>query len=774
MVPTPTEMLAQASAELLRASADWLWECDLDGRITALTAGRIPLPAGLAGNLSGHRFDQAGWRLRRPDGEAADWPAAAAAGFSLQAFSLQAEVAGALCTWHGELVGVAWRDAAGQLQGYVGSARAHDTPPSPLAAPFATPKQALAPAVADAAHWVWDLGTDRVNFHADLGRLLRLPTTASARQWWRELIEGDLHERLLLQAERVARDDGAIDLELPLFTPQGSRWFRVQAVRRGAAGPRAQLQGRFCDIHERRGWQSAAAWHEERYRRLYTQMPFPCWVYDVETAAFLDVNPAAEAVYGYSRAEFLGMTLTDIRHPSETARLEAFLARRARGEVMPNPGHWVHRTRSGEELSVSVQVADITWSERAARMVFVTDITAQRATSIEIKLLYECLEVAHDMIVVTAADADAAGNRPIVYVNRAFEQRTGRARGDVIGRDARLLQGPATDAAAVARIRHALLCWQPFTVELVNYHRDGTPYWVEMTMTPVADAQGWYHYWFSVERDISARKRAEQSLADMNSELERRVSERTRELQHTVRDLESFGQSVSHDLQNPLNGVRGFAEMLQLKHGAALPEDGVRMLGLIRRSAEQMHHIIRDLLSLNRIHSMQPRPVPIDVTRLCESLLAALRAEQPQRDLRWMVEEGLHVEADLQLLHLVFEHLLGNAWKFTGKVADAVITVSAHHNLDGIVISVADNGGGFDSALAQRLFGPFQRLHAMRDFEGNGFGLAAVARAVERLDGWVWADASPGHGARFHLFLPARPRGSVAATTAPGALIDEA
>lgn len=643
MVPTPTEMLAQASAELLRASVDWLWECDLDGRITALTAGRMPLPAGLAGNLSGRRFDQAGWRLSRPDGEAVDWPAATAAGFSLQAFSLQAEVAGAQCTWHGELVGVAWRDGAGQPQGYVGSARARDMPPSPLAAPFATPKQALEPADADAAHWVWDLGTDRINVHPDLGRLLRLPTTASARQWWRELVEGDLHQRLLLQAERVARDDGAIDLELPLLTPQGSRWFRVQAVRRGAAGPRAQLHGRFCDIDERRGG-----------------------------------------------------------------------------------------------------------------------------------LLYECLEVVHDMIVVTAADADAAGNRPIVYVNRAFEQRTGRARGDVIGRDARLLQGPATDPAAVARIRHALLRWQPFTVELVNYHRDGTPYWVEMTMTPVADAQGWYHYWVSVERDISARKRAEQGLADMNSALERRVSERTRELQHTVHDLESFGQSVSHDLQNPLNGVRGFAEMLQLKHGAALPEDGVRMLGLIRRSAEQMHHIIRDLLSLNRIHSMQPRPVPIDVTRLCKSLLAALRAEQPQRDLRWVVEEGLQVEADLQLLHLVFEHLLDNAWKFTGKVADAVITVSAHHNLDGSVISVADNGVGFDSALAQRLFGPFQRLHVMRDFEGNGIGLAAVARAVARLDGWVWADASPGHGARFHLFLPARPRGSVAVTTAPGALIDEA
>lgn len=490
----------------------------------------------------------------------------------------------------------------------------------------------------------------------------------------------------------------------------------------------------------------------------FLHSPLPCWVYDESSRAFLEVNPAAERVYGYNRLQFLAMRLADIRRPSEAARLGGYLDARDRGNVPSAQRHWVHRTRSGEDIAVTVESVNFPCGERRARMVFVIDITAQRASSVENKLLYQCLESAGDMIVVTTADRDANGKHPILYVNRAFEQRSGYVRSEVLGHDARLLQGPGTDRSALDRIRQALANWQAVTEELLNYSRAGQPYWVELTLTPVADERGWYHYWFAVERDISARKAAERSLLERNAELEQRVAERTRALQHTVHELEAFNHAVSHDLQNPLNGVRGFAEILLRQHGPALPADASRMLGLIQRSADQMHHIVEQLLLLSRISRMQPRSVPIDLAALCRGLLDEIAGQPaaPAPPQRLDTSACAALQADLPLLRSVLRPLLDNACKFSGT-APAVIRISTRPVAGGLVLSVADQGIGFAAASARALFSPFCRLAGAQGLPGLGTGLAQAARAAQRLDGWLWADARPGQGASFHFFLPQLP-----------------
>ena len=499
----------------------------------------------------------------------------------------------------------------------------------------------------------------------------------------------------------------------------------------------------------------SAAAPDDAYRQLYLQMPLPCWVYDKQTLAFLDANPVAELLYGYTRAELLALDIHALRSPAEAERLRALPAAQEVGAPPSGHSEWFHRTRAGVDLAVRVQAADIVWAGREARVVFATDVTEQRAAATETKLLYECLESAEDMIVVTQAEADARGDRPMVYVNASVERRTGYARAELLGRDPRMLQGPGTDPATRKRIRDALAQWQPVTVELLNYTRAGEPYWVEMTISPVADESGCHRYWFSVERDVTERKRAEQALVARHDELEARVSARTQELQHTVRDLEFFNRAVSHDLQNPLNGVRGFAELLAQRHGAAMNDDGRRMLGLIRRSADNMHRIVQDLLSLGRVQHMALRPVNVGVDEICKPLIVALQKAQPQRQVQWLLPVGVTVQADRQLLDLMFEQLLGNAWKYSAQVAAARIEISARPCAAGLVLTVADNGAGFDTAAAHALFKPFQRLHAQGDFEGTGIGLAIVASAVERLQGWAWADSPPGQGARCHVFLPA-------------------
>ncbi len=505
-------------------------------------------------------------------------------------------------------------------------------------------------------------------------------------------------------------------------------------------------------------------------QQIVRLMPLPCWIVDAGSLRVLEVNPAAEAAYGYSRDEFLALSWRDLAGQADARRALTSQCAEPCSGVAGQAGHWILRTRQGGRLAVEIQARDILWRGRPAHLVFATDITPQRASAQELKLVYECLDAAADMIVVTAADPDAKGDRPILYVNRAFEKRTGYARAEVTGRDPRFLQGPDTAPATVARLREAIARWEPVTVELVNYTKLGEPYWVEMSLTPTADERGWYHYWFSVETDITERKRVQQALQASNGELERRVAERTRELRHTVRDLEGFNRMVSHDLQNPLNGVRGFAEMLQHKHAAAMPADACRMLGLIQRSADHMHRVIEDLLALSRINSMLPRPATVDVVQLCRSACDKLRAKEPQRQVLFDSAEAITVQADRQLLQIVCEHLMGNAWKYTGQQPEATITLQAQPCRDGVVVTFSDNGIGFDTAKAQALFGPFQRLGGARPFEGTGIGLAIVARAVDRLSGWVWAEGQAGMGAQFHLFQPAQPSEPFESITMPGEL----
>jgi PAS domain S-box-containing protein len=500
-------------------------------------------------------------------------------------------------------------------------------------------------------------------------------------------------------------------------------------------------------------------------QQLLRLMPLPCWVVDAVSLAVLEANRAAEEAYGYARDEFLGLSWSELAGSADACRS---LTTEPGGAGAPS--YWILRTRRGDRVAAEIRAHEIAWSGRPVYLVFATDITRQREATLEMQLVYECLEAAGDMIVVTAADPDVRGERPIVYVNRAFEQRTGYTRAEAIGRDAKFLQGPLSDPDAVARLRRAIARWEPVTVELVNYTKAGEAFWIEMTLTPTADERGWYHYWFAVESDITERKQLQQSLLDSNDELERRVADRTRELRNMVRDLEAYNRMVSHDLQNPLNGVRGFTELLQMKHAAALPADASRMLGLIQRSADHMHRVIEDLLALSRINTMLPRPALVDLVQMAQAILDKHRAQEPTRQVLFESAEAAPLLVDRQLLQIICEQVLGNAWKYTRQQPEALLSLHTRPCEAGVVVTFCDNGIGLDASAAQALFGPFQRQARARPFEGTGIGLAIVARAADRLSGWVWADSPGGAGMRIHLFLPVQPLPPTHMATMLGAL----
>ena len=230
-----------------------------------------------------------------------------------------------------------------------------------------------------------------------------------------------------------------------------------------------------------------------------------------------------------------------------------------------------------------------------------------------------------------------------------------------------------------------------------------------------------------------------------------RLEVSNRDLVALNRELESFSYSVSHDLRSPLRSMDGFSLALLEDYGDRLDDEARDSLQRIRGASQRMGRLIDELLGLARVTRAELRIQDVDLSAMAGEIAAALARTQPGRRVRWEIEKGIVLRGDRELLAIALQNLLDNAWKFTGKVDEAVIRVGTRHEDGRPVCFVADNGAGFDMAYAARLFGAFQRLHHETDFPGTGVGLAIVQRVMRR-HGWsLGADAAPGQGATFYF-----------------------
>jgi PAS domain S-box-containing protein len=295
----------------------------------------------------------------------------------------------------------------------------------------------------------------------------------------------------------------------------------------------------------------------------------------------------------------------------------------------------------------------------------------------------------------------------------------------------------------------------PVRYEKEYLRKDGSIVPVELLVQAVKDDSGKILMYHGFITDLTERKRGEAEIRRLNENLEQRVVERTAELEEANKELEAFSYSVSHDLRGPLRSIAGYGHLLMEEYSGSLDEDGKEMLARIQESTRHMADLMDDLLKLSRVNRNEMHREAVDLSAIARDILTQLAANDPGRQVAVQVAPGLAARGDPNLLRLVLENLLNNAWKFSSKRASPQIEVGAQLQANGsTAFFVRDNGAGFNMDQAGRLFAPFSRLHRQEEFSGTGIGLATVQRIIHRHGGQVWAEGAVDQFAAFFFTLP--------------------
>jgi signal transduction histidine kinase len=291
-------------------------------------------------------------------------------------------------------------------------------------------------------------------------------------------------------------------------------------------------------------------------------------------------------------------------------------------------------------------------------------------------------------------------------------------------------------------------------------HDDQAERWVHGFGKLEFDAEGHPLTMHGTIQDVTERRQAEEEIRQLNQTLERRVAERTAQLEAANKELEAFSYSVSHDLRAPLRAIDGFTRILAEEYTTRLDDEGRRLLGVVCGEARRMGQLIDDLLAFSKMSRQQAESAPIDMTALAQAVFAECAAQAPGRQLQFQVQPLPPARGDHVMLRQVMQNLCSNAIKYTRPRAVAQIEIGGRAEGEENLYYVKDNGVGFDMKYADKLFGVFQRLHAADRFEGTGVGLALVQRVIHRHGGRIWAEAKLNEGATFYFTLPMKKDGT--------------
>jgi PAS domain S-box-containing protein len=477
-----------------------------------------------------------------------------------------------------------------------------------------------------------------------------------------------------------------------------------------------------------------------------------------QNGKIIEWNPAAEKIFGYSRELAIGRDLRELIEPRSTAELErrglARFLQTGRGRLFGQRLEATALRANGAEFPVELTITRIPGDEPLIFTMFIRDIAERKRTEEALRkseerfrLLVESIEDyaiymldTHGRITTWNVGAERIdGYRPQEIIGRRFHRF-------YTPEDCERKKPDQALAVATAEGRFQDECW--------HVRKDGSQYWASFVITALRDESGKLYGFSKIARDITKRKQSEDEIRRLNLELERRVQERTTELQTAYQEMEAFSYSISHDLRAPLIHIAGFVEMLRSEIGDKLDDKSRRHLQTICDSTEHMGRMIADLLTFSRIGRAELHKVRLNIGELVHDVQRELQSQLKDRRITWIIADLPEVTGDPILLRQAWSYLLTNAVKFTRPREEARIEVGFERGAAELTFFVRDNGVGFDMKYATKLFGVFQRLHAASEFEGTGIGLANLRRIIQRHGGRTWADSAPNQGATFFFTLP--------------------
>lgn len=370
-------------------------------------------------------------------------------------------------------------------------------------------------------------------------------------------------------------------------------------------------------------------------------------------------------------------------------------------------------------------------------------------------LFQETIEIANDAVIICDAEPINNPGPLVVYVNDAFHRITGYSQEDILGKSPRILQGPSTSSDTKSRIRSALLRWEPIEIEILNYRKNGEPFWSELSIAPRADSTGWFTHWMSVQRDVTARKEAELAFIKYTQQLEEALDQ----AKAAAYAKNQFLSMMSHELRTPLNAIIGVAELLR---DAELSKDDFELLDIIHSNSDTLLHMFENLLESSRLKEgdIEIIPAPFDLFEGIASIIDSFRTVAAKKSLvlSAQFEKDLPkiVVSDYERIRQVLNNLIENAIKFTDSGTIHIsLCQEINSNTPQLHFEILDTGIGIPEDKIASLFHAFSQVDSGLDrkYNGTGLGLAICKKLADHLGGTMWVESELGTGSCFHFTM---------------------
>jgi PAS domain S-box-containing protein len=596
-----------------------------------------------------------------------------------------------------------------------------------------------------------------------------------------------IHEDKLLGVLEIfaAETEAFPEDEIQLLTELANNLsFGIQALR--TREERLQVENA---IHE----------SEARFRSLFHNLSDLVFLYEINEAGmpgrFIEVNPTACQVLGYQREDFLGMSRMDVAPPDEVFELSQLWARNHLSKQFTHEGNLL--TREGAAIPVEINARMIPWQGSQAVLAVARDITERKRIEKALKQSAERLLNLHeiDKSILIAQSSEELANGAMVRLRSMIDvERTSIAVFDRSVEESLIFSSNASGGETIFKsglhrsmdnqwvdqlkvgktiVYGDLSQVRPLSPLLNSLYEEGIlsfaciPLINQNELIGLLNLSSTHRNAFLPESLEIAKEVADQisialrqaqlyeQISQYAAVLEQRVAERTAELEYRNRELQTFAYSVSHDLKAPLRGIDGYSHLLLEYHSGQLDDEGRDFLNKVCRSTVQMSQLIDDLLSYSRLERHAMVRSSVHLMGFVESIIAEREGEIHTRGVQLKVDLNCGtVNAEPEGLALAIRNLLDNALKFTNKAEIPSIEICGYETPSACILSVKDNGIGFDMQYQDRIFEIFQRLQRIEDYPGTGVGLAIVRLAMQRMGGRVWAESEPGHGATFFLEIP--------------------